>query len=117
MAWSADRIPISVKPLPGEALESWISAYARRLRTTDSGFLETVGLTGVRTHQMALRLTDPEAVALQRATGVPLPVLTAMTLEPFDGLALLILRDRRRLASRSPAWRLSGGNRSRYCPS
>ena len=116
MAWSAGRIPISVKPLPGEAMESWISAYARRLRTTDSGLLETVGLTGARTHQMALRLTDTEAASLQRATGVPLPVLTAMTLEPFDGLALLLLPNRRRLASRSPAWRLSGGSRSRYCP-
>ncbi|MFG2725444.1 TniQ family protein [Streptomyces canus] len=116
MPWSADRIPIAVEPLPGEALESWISAYARRLRTTNGGFLETVGLTGVRLHQMALRLNDAEAVALHRATGVPLSVLTAMTLEPFDGLALTILRDRRRLGSRSPAWRLSGGSRSRYCP-
>jgi hypothetical protein len=28
--WTADRLPISVVPLPGEELESWIAAYARR---------------------------------------------------------------------------------------
>jgi hypothetical protein len=114
MIWTAGRLPIAVMPLPGEALESWIGAYARRLHTTNSGFLETVGLAGARTNQMGLRLTGTEATALQRATGIPLPVLTAMTLEPYDGLAVTIHPNRRRL-TRPPAWRFSAA-RTRYCP-
>ncbi|SHN30794.1 TniQ family protein [Streptomyces yunnanensis] len=113
--WPADRIPISAMPLPGEALESWIGAYARRLRTTTNGFLHTVGLTGTRMSWMALRINAAERAALARATGVAPEALTAMTLEPFDGLAVSILPGRRRLAGCSPAWRF-GGSRSRYCP-
>ncbi|MER6076116.1 TniQ family protein [Streptomyces sp. NPDC001817] len=114
MAWTGGSLPISLMPLPGEALESWIGAYARRLHATNSAFLDAIGLTGARTTQMALRLTEPEAGALHRATGIPWPVLTAMTLEPYDGLAVTIHPDRRRL-TRPPAWRFSAA-RTRYCP-
>jgi hypothetical protein len=112
--WTPERIPLAVVPLPGEALESWIGAYARRLRVTNSGFLTIVGLPGAHTSHLALRLTSGEAAALERATGVEQRVLTGMTLEPYDGLAVAILPDRRKL-SRPPAWRFSG-SRARYCP-
>ncbi|WP_328916408.1 MULTISPECIES: TniQ family protein [unclassified Streptomyces] len=112
--WTPDRIPLVVTPAPGEALESWIGAYARRLRVTDSVFLESVGLPGARTSHLALRLISDEAAALERATGVERQALTSMTLEPYDGLAVAILPDRRKLA-RPPAWRFSG-SRARYCP-
>ncbi|MET8453998.1 TniQ family protein [Streptomyces sp. NPDC005209] len=114
MAWTGGSLPISLMPLPDEALESWIGAYARRLHATNSAFLDAIGLTGSRTTQMAVRLTAAEADALHRATGVPRPVLTAMTLEPYDGLAVTINPDRRRLM-RPPAWRFSAA-RTRYCP-
>lgn len=42
--WTATRIPIAVAPLPGEALDSWLGAYARRLRTTSNGLLDHLGL-------------------------------------------------------------------------
>ncbi|MBT2524132.1 TniQ family protein [Streptomyces sp. ISL-99] len=100
--------------MAGEALESWIGAYARRLRVTDSVFLEAAGMPGARTSHLALRLTADEAAALERATGVERQALTSMTLEPYDGLAVAILPDRRKL-SRPPAWRFSG-SRARYCP-
>ncbi|MFE1130489.1 TniQ family protein [Streptomyces albidoflavus] len=112
--WTPDRIPLAVTPLAGEALESWIGAYARRLRVTNSAFLDAVGLPGARTSHLALRLTAEEAAALERATGVERQALTSMTLEPYDGLAVAILPDRRKLA-RPPAWRFSG-SRARYCP-
>ncbi|MFE4867791.1 TniQ family protein [Streptomyces sp. NPDC056682] len=112
--WTPDRIPIAVAPLPGEALESWIGAYARRLRVTNNDFLTAVRLAGTRASHLALRLTAAEIAALERATGVGRQVLTGMTLEPYDGLAVAILPDRRKL-SRPPAWRFSG-SRARYCP-
>ncbi len=112
--WTPDRIPLVVAPLPGEALESWVGAYARRLRVTNKAFLTTVGLPGARLSHLALRLTADETTALQRATGVGRQVLTSMTLSPYDGLAVAILPNRRKL-SRPPAWRFSG-SRARYCP-
>jgi hypothetical protein len=113
--WTADRLPISVAPLPGEALESWIAAYARRLHATGSGLLAHLGLDGSRIAHMALRLHDHEAAALERATGVSRQALAAMTLERYDGLAIAITPGRRALASQFPSGRF-GNARVRYCP-
>ena len=114
-SWTAERLPITVAPLPGEALESWIAAYARRLHTTGSGLIAHLGLGGSRIAHMALRLHDHEAAALERATGVSRQALAAMTLQPHDGLAIAITPGRRALASRFPIGRFGTG-RTRYCP-
>jgi hypothetical protein len=114
-AWTADRLPITVAPLPGEALESWIAAYARRLRTTSNGLISHIGLGGTRISQMALRLREHEAAALERATRVDRQVLTRMTLEPHDGLTVAIHPGRRALAAWSPAGRFAAAS-ARYCP-
>jgi TniQ len=113
--WTADRLPISVAPLPGEALESWIAAYARRLHTTGSGLIAHLGLGGSRIAHMALRLHDHEAASLERATGVSRQELAAMTLEPHDGLTITITPGRRALAARFPIGRFGTG-RARFCP-
>jgi hypothetical protein len=114
-AWTPDRLPITVTPLPGEALESWIAAYARRLHATGSGLIAHLGLESSRIPHMALRLHDHEAAALERATGVSGQALAAMTLQPHDGLAIAITPGRRALAARFPAGRF-GNARTRYCP-
>lgn len=113
--WTTDRLPISVAPLPGEALESWIAAYARRLHTTGNDLIAHLGLGGSRIAHMALRLHDREAAVLERATGVSRQALAAMTLQPHDGLAIAITPGRRALAPRFPAGRF-GDARTRYCP-
>ena len=113
--WTPDRLPITVAPLPGEALESWIAAYARRLHTTGNGLIAHLGLGGSRIAHMALRLEDHEADALERATGVSRQALAAMTLQPHDGLSIAITPGRRALASRFPIGRFGTG-RARYCP-
>jgi hypothetical protein len=113
--WTPDRLPITVVPLPGEALESWIAAYARRLHSTGSDLIAHLGLGGSRIAHMTLRLHDHEAAALERATGVSRQALAAMTLQPHDGLAIAITPGRRALASRFPAGRF-GNARTRYCP-
>lgn len=95
-AWTADRLPITVPPRPGEALESWIGAYARRLRTTGHDLMAHLGLGGTRITQMAGRLHEHEAAILKRATGVSGQDLTAMTLERYDGLVIATEPGRRR---------------------
>lgn len=114
-AWTADRLPITVEPRPGEALESWIGAYARRLRTTGHDLMAHLGLGGTRITQMAVRLHEHEAAILKRATGVSGQDLTAMTLERYDGLVLATEPGRRAVIFRSPAGRF-GSPRARYCP-
>jgi hypothetical protein len=113
--WTADRLPITVAPLPGEALPSWIAAYARRMRTTSSGLIAHLGLGGTRLTRMVLRLHDSEAAVLERATGVSAPVLAGMTLEAYDGLVIATVPDRRALVLRAPAGTF-GNPRVRYCP-
>ena len=113
--WTADRLPISVVPLPSEALESWIAAYARRLHATGNHLIAHLGLGGARIAHMAVRLHDHEAAVLERATGVSGQALAAMTLQPHDGLAIAIAPGRRALASRFPIGRF-GASRARYCP-
>lgn len=112
--WTPDRIPIAYPPLPGEALDSWISSYARRLRTTNRGFLHHIGLPAARVDHMLLRLTEPEAQALHKSTGVPAEVLPAMTLDTYDTFAVNIAPGRRQL-ERPPAWAFRS-SRTRYCP-
>ncbi|MBZ6081338.1 TniQ family protein [Streptomyces olivaceus] len=112
--WTPDRIPIAYPPLPGEALDSWISSYARRLRTTNRGFLHHIGLPAARVDHMLLRLTEPEAQALHKATGVPTAALGAMTLDAYDKFAVNIPPGRRQL-ERPPTWAFRS-SRTRYCP-
>ena len=114
-AWTPARLPIAVAPLPGEALESWVAAYARRLRTTSKGLISHIGLGGTPISQMALRLREQEIAVLERVTGVGREVLASMTLEPHDGLAVASRPGRRALAGRFPVGQFAAAS-ARYCP-
>jgi hypothetical protein len=111
--WTDARIPITVPPLAGEALDSWIEAYARRLHTCSRGFLNHLGLSGCQPRHMVMLLTDTERDTLATATGTAPTRLDAMTLARFDGVAVTLNRNRR-TAEHPPAWRRHSG--SRYCP-
>lgn len=112
--WTDERVPLWVPPLPGEALDSWLEAYARRLFTTTPEFIRFLGMTNAQPALMVRRLTDPERNTLARRTGAAPDGLTALTLEPWDGLAVSI-EPAARLLGRPPAWR-HHGNHTRYCP-
>ncbi len=44
--WTDERIPLWVPPVEGEALDSWIEAYARRLTVSGGEFTRFLGLSG-----------------------------------------------------------------------
>jgi TniQ len=111
--WTPQRIPITLEPVIGEALDSWIEAYARRLNTCSRSLLNHLGLSGSQPRHMVMLLTDTERDTLAEATGLSQPHLDAMTLERFDGIAVTLNRDRR-ISEHPPAWRRHSG--SRYCP-
>lgn len=112
--WTDARIPIWVPPLPGEALDSWLEAYARRLKVTAHALLSFVGLLGSRPSRMTGRLSGKEREILSQVTGLSPQELTAMTLEPYEGLTVAFQSGNGGM-SRPPTWRYYGTH-SRFCP-
>jgi hypothetical protein len=111
--WAPQRLPITLDPMPGEGLDSWVEAYARRLRACSSDLLDHLGLTGAALTRMVTTLTARERDTISAATGIDYNVLTVMTLQPFHGVAVTI-DPARRVVVHPPAWRRQTG--SRFCP-
>nr|BEK65015.1 TniQ family protein [Kitasatospora purpeofusca] len=112
--WTSQRIPIWVPPLAGEALDSWLAAYAARLATPMKPFLHYLGPPGANADLMVRRLTNGEQQGLSQRTGVAPMELTQFTLAPWDGLMFFIDPATRSLR-RSPN-ALQSGRYPRYCP-
>ncbi|WP_406362887.1 TniQ family protein [Streptomyces sp. NBC_01579] len=112
--------PIRVRPLPGEALDSWLEALAFRLHTQVGDVLAGLGVGTaedqtagtVSTETLTRRLTPTQATAISRTTEVPAATLHTMTLAHYDGQALA-LGPRTALAA-STRWGNSTGYR--FCP-
>lgn len=113
MTWTPHRLPITFAPIQGEALDSWIEGYARRLHVRASDLLEHLGLSDSRLTQMVNTLTPSERDILAAATAVSPETLTEMTLNRFDGVAVTI-DPLTRVLGHPPAWRRQAG--SRFCP-
>lgn len=113
IAFARERLPFVVAPLPGEAMDSWIEHYARELIMTSRDFLTFLGLPAAQPARMTVMLTETEQAVLATRTGLEPDRLRAMTLEPWDTVAVTIRHQTRGLAS-PPHWRRHKG--SRYCP-
>ncbi|MER5743626.1 TniQ family protein [Streptomyces sp. NPDC002225] len=111
--WTEGRIPIWVPPLPGETLDSWIEAYAERLRATSREFLNHLGMGKATARQLTVRLSPAEQTVISRATGVAPAAVDGMTLSRYDGIAITI-RDEGKALGHPPHWRMTAG--SRFCP-
>ena len=118
----ARTFPIRLAPLPGEALDSWLEALAHRLNVCLGDVLGDLGLAapsknGIRDHAVptdwTIALRDEEAARIAHATGADPKQLHDMTLMRFDGRALRIDQDKRRV-SRYRLWERPRG--SRFCP-
>jgi len=114
-------IPIRLAPLPGEALDSWLEAYAHLLHVTVRDIFAFAGVDwdrvngDQRTSKPWLHLLDePDLIALSAATRVPAATLAGMTLARYQGTGLAEVTAPPGMR-RTPRWwrQLSG---SRYCP-
>lgn len=108
-------LPIRLQPMPGEAIDSWLEAIAARTNTAWGDLLDAVGLpapAGGGYPSWTIALTDTEATNLRAATGSEADH-PQMTLTRFNGTALCIDQDSRRLR-RDVAWTRRTG--SRFCP-
>ncbi|MER5966848.1 TniQ family protein [Streptomyces sp. NPDC002057] len=112
-------MPIRYAPFPGEALDSWLEAIAARLSCPFTDVLGALGLPNRDPTAAAPVLprwttwaTADELAAITDVTGVAADVLTAMTLQPYDGHAVEIVPGQRRV-HRQALWGRAG---SRFCP-
>jgi len=114
-------IPIRLAPVPGEALDSWLGAYADLLHVTVRDIFRFAGIDCGRAGRGELsgkawlhRLGEADLAALSAATGVPAPALAGMTLARYQGTGLAEVAARPGLPSVPRWWRHLAG--SRYCP-
>jgi hypothetical protein len=114
-------IPIRLPPLPGEAIDSWLEAYAHLLHVTVRDIFDFAGVGWDRVNgdqrtgkPWLHQLDEPDLAALSAATGVPAETLAGMTLARYQGTGLAEVTAPPGMR-RTPRWwrQLSG---SRYCP-
>jgi len=114
-------IPVRLHPLPGEALDSWLEAYAHLLHVTVRDIFDFAGVGWDRVNgdqrtgkPWLHQLDEPDLAALSAATGVPAETLAGMTLARYQGTGLAEVTAPPGMR-RTPRWwrQLTG---SRYCP-
>ncbi|MFD3483476.1 TniQ family protein [Streptomyces sp. NPDC058665] len=113
--------PIRLKPLPGEALDSWLEALAHRMHTPLGDVLLALGLHSQdqdgpysdSTRTLTRLLPSGAATVISRVTGTAPDILHAMTLAHYDQ-RVLTLDHASGLVSKASLWGRSTG--SRFCP-
>jgi hypothetical protein len=114
-------IPVRLPPLPGEALDSWLEAYAHLLHVTVRDIFAFAGMDWDRVNgdqrtgkPWLHQLDEPDLAALGAVTGVAPETLAGMTLARYQGTGLAEATAPPGMR-RTPRWwrQLSG---SRYCP-
>jgi len=114
-------IPVRLPPLPGEALDSWLEAYADLLHVAVRDIFALAGadwgrLNGDqrRSKPWLRQLDEPDLAALSAVTRVPAETLAGMTLARYQGTGLAEVTAEPGMR-RTPRWwrQLTG---SRYCP-
>lgn len=116
-------VPLRVEPVAGEALDSWLHAYARRLDVPVISVVKALGLgprsprrdASLLPHHLDLTvgLSTGQARRAGHAAGVSAAVLHAMTLASYAPAVVHLRRDRTAITTTTPWMRRRG---SRYCP-
>ncbi|TWV28841.1 LysR family transcriptional regulator [Streptomyces albidoflavus] len=122
MRTPARTLPIRLPPLPGEALDSWLEAMARRMDTALGDVLLHLGFPvrhragnqfrGIPA-DWTIVLDEQQTNAVAHATGTSPETVAVLTLAHYDGRALHMSTGGRAV-SRHVLWGRGGG--SRFCP-
>ena len=106
-------LPFRIAPVPGEAIDSWLEAYAHRYGVPLREVMARAGINHRWRADWMIKLSTPQVHSLAVATGLHAPRIEAMTLSRYDGVTLDVQDATTR---RAPGFRWSRLNRSRYCP-
>jgi molybdenum-dependent DNA-binding transcriptional regulator ModE len=110
-------LPIYWAPLPGEALESWLAAFANRLEVTWGEMLDAVlpvppeGKRESNPGSLSAALRPDEVASIAAATGIAPDAVLAMTLGASGNSALKV-----DIVSRHVATPWGDVYRQRFCP-
>ena len=114
-------IPVRLPPLPGEALDSWLEAYAHLLHVTVRDIFAFAGVDWSRVNgdqrtskPWLCQLDEPDLAAFSAATGVAPETLAGMTLARYQGTGLAEASAEPGMRRTPRWWRQLAG--SRYCP-
>ena len=117
MAASLRTIPIRLRPIAGESLESWLWAYAYRLQVKPIELLAALQLVHPPSNvfpDCTVRLFPSELASLSAITGIDFDVFSAMTLHRYNERVLFVREDKPRSIDRYHLWARPIG--SRFCP-
>lgn len=106
-------LPLRVGPLPGEAIDSWLEAIARRHGVALGDIVLGLGLTDDQHPGWLVCLREQQAATAALGTGIWEGAITAMTLNHYSD-TVLDIDPRHRRVKRSSLF--GNRNRSRYCP-
>ncbi|WP_082942971.1 TniQ family protein [Mycobacterium sp. 852002-40037_SCH5390672] len=107
------RLPLQVQPLEGESIDSWLEASALAMGITVGTLAAAADLPATSMPTWKVWLSPAQSQSLAAATGAPPESLEAMTLSKYEGVALRLNSESRRLEPDFPFGPLSW---SRFCP-
>lgn len=115
-------LPIRLAPAPEEAFDSWVERYAARLQVPLVNLIEAIGLIRAPVHDddqykdssnWTTLLRPGEVDRIVQATDLSARLLTGLTLQRFNGVAVDLDLEQRRVR-RTRLW--ARGSGSRFCP-
>jgi hypothetical protein len=94
-------LPIRLAPLPGEAFDSWLEAYAARFQAPLGDLVDALGLAcpstvshhGEPSPNWTTALRPAEVDRVVQATGVHATHVTDLTMQRYDGVAVVVDSD------------------------
>lgn len=107
------RLPLQVQPLEDESIDSWLEASALAMGVTVGTLAAAADLPATSMPAWKVWLSPAQSQSLAAATGAPPESLEAMTLSKYEGVALRLNSESRRLEPHFPFGALSW---SRFCP-
>ena len=115
-------LPIRLAPAPEEAFDSWVERYAARLQVPLANLIEAIGLIRPpvtddhhyrNPPNWTTLLCPGEVDRIVQATDLSARLLTGLTLQRFNGIAVVLDLEQRRVR-RTRLW--ARGSGSRFCP-
>lgn len=112
---SARSLPIRFEPIAGEAIDSYLEAYAARLDVPWHDWCTSVRVDTASNDlcRWLIHLSRCELTGIQNATGISAEQAQTMTLSAYDGRAVQIDRNRRTPVAGFP-WGYT--STCRFCP-
>lgn len=107
------RLPVRVKPVEGEAIDSWLEHTARRMDLPLASLARMLQLSDGKRSCWHIWISPTQRRDMGTTTGTSAETIASMTLSRYDGIALRLDPVTREI---DPAFPYGALRWSRYCP-